>query len=100
MKNQTIGIEIEKSKDDQHLEAVMLAELFDGLQELASSRHGDLALHLELACKSWVKAYPRCGEDAIGLMGKFIPMLGLIGRNFDIIIERAKYYNDLSISLE
>ncbi|MBK9718593.1 MAG: hypothetical protein IPO85_13990 [Saprospiraceae bacterium] len=67
----------------------MLAELFEGLQELASSRHGDLALHLELACKSWVKAYPRCGEDAIGLMGKFIPMLGLIGRNFDIIIERA-----------
>ncbi len=33
-------------------------------------------------------------------MGKFIPMLGLIGHNFDIIIDRAKYYSDLSLSLE
>jgi len=49
MNTQTIGIEIEKSKDDQHLEAVMLAELFDGLLDLASSRHGGFAFHLKLA---------------------------------------------------
>ncbi|MBL0235661.1 MAG: hypothetical protein IPQ02_03320 [Saprospiraceae bacterium] len=56
MKNQTIGIEIEKSKDDQHLEAVMLAELFEGLQELASSRQGPC--HLD---QIMVKAYPHVG---------------------------------------
>ena len=98
MKNQTIGIE--KSKDDQHLEAAMLAELFEGLQDLACSRHGDIAMRLESACKAWVKSYPPCGEDAIDLMGKFLPLLGLLGRNFDLILDKAKYYNDLSISLE
>lgn len=46
-----------------------------------------------------MKAYPYCGEDVIRIIGMFIPMLELIGRNFDILVDKAKYYIDLSISL-
>lgn len=85
-----------KSFQDEHIEIILMYELFEVLQGHAGLDHPRILQEISFALTAWVKESSRNAIRAVELMHLIGGLYGCLGRHMDLIIDKSNYYTKLS----